>query len=180
MSSEAEDIECFKHIRAVLSWALRQLDLHSVPMEKLAEYLPARKTLGIERRAKMVHIGDVWHLGVFLLNEQGVLFEYGESTRAVPPGHPGHVSVSQEVRRAYRDVAFRSGFPEGSVVNFNATVIELDIDRLRVDAGSLFVKDGAPFVRWRAGVSDDDAMPFEAYVAERLELLVNPPARATD
>lgn len=180
MSTEAEDIACFKHIRQVLAWSLRQLDIHEVPKEHLAEFIPASRVLGFDRRAKLVPVGEVWHLGVFLMNAQGVLFEYGSSTRAVPPGHPGHVSISQEQRREYRDAAFRSGFAEGAVVNFDAKDIDLDIEHLRKSTGGLFVKDGNALVRWRSGVNDDEAMPFETYMAERVELLVNPPTRSTD
>lgn len=180
MSSETEDIATFKQIRAVISWVLESLRNYGPPMEQLGDFVPAKKVLGIQRRAKMLHMGEVWHLGVFLLNSDGGLFEAGSSTRAVAPGHPGHVSVSQEERREQRDAAFRGGFPEGSVVNFGAKALYLDVDFLRKSTGNLFVKNGQPYVRWRPGASDDEAMPFKDYMAERLELLINPPAGATD
>ena len=180
MSQEDLDIATFKHIREVLSWVLTQLTEFQPPREQIASYIPASKFLGIPRKAKMLHVGDAWHLGVFLMAQDGQLFQAGETTRAVAPGHRGHVSNSQEERRGYRDAAFRGPFPEGAVVNFNTYLIELDMNELREGKLVLFVKDGQALVRWRPGVSDDEAMPFKDYMAERLELLLNPPQRATD
>lgn len=180
MSQEDLDVAAFKHIRDVLSWVLTQLTEFQPPREQLADYQPAKRVLGIPRRAKMQHVGDAWHLGLFLLAQDGQLFEAGKTTRAVAPGHPGHVSKSQEERRGYRDAAFRGPFPEGSVVNFDFRKIELDIDELRQSSHALFVKNGLALVRWRPGANDDEAMPFKEYMAERLELLLNPPTRSTD
>lgn len=180
MSQEDLDIATFKHIREVLSWVLTQLDEFQPPREQLADYIPASRFLGIPRRAKMIHVGDAWHLGLFLMAQDGQLFQAGKTTRAVTPGHPGHVSNSQEERRGFRDAAFRGPFPEGSVVNFDTYLIDMDMQELRHSEHALFVKDGVALVRWRPGATDDEAMPFKEYMAERLELLLNPPARATD
>ncbi len=180
MSQEAQDIATFKHIREVLSWVLTQLTEFQPQRELLADYIPASRFLGIPRRARMDRVGEAWHLGVFLMTQDGQLFQAGKTTRAIEPGRPGHVSKVREERREFTDAAWRGSFPSGSVVNFDTYLIEMDMDELRAGKLVLFTKDDQALVRWRPGVSDEDARPFKEYMAERLELLLNPPQGATD
>ncbi|QTX06189.1 hypothetical protein G127AT_06445 [Agromyces archimandritae] len=135
--------------------------------EALAEFVPERRRYSIRRRAKMRPIGRVWRLGVFLLARDGTLLAAGPTTRAVPPGHPNYQSASGEERRAYRAAAFQGPFERGEVVNFAARPLE------PVDAASpLTIVGGEPLVRWSPGAAP---APFDAYLAERVDLLVHPP-----
>ncbi|SEC50305.1 hypothetical protein SAMN04489806_3075 [Paramicrobacterium humi] len=166
-------------ITALLAEARDRLTAASIADEPLADYQGRqRRLLVFVRDSRMVQIDRVWRLGVFLLDHDGALFATGETTRAVDPGWPQHQAASAEVRREYRGAAQRGGFPAGQTVNFNAAPIELDAAALAASTGPLFLRDGAPFVRWSHNVGDEGAIPFERYLAERLELLLHPPEGA--
>ncbi|PYY54672.1 hypothetical protein DEJ16_10010 [Curtobacterium sp. MCJR17_055] len=87
------------------------------------------------------------------------------------------MSVSAEVRRAYRAAAAKGHFAPGDTVNHGATPIPLD-DSLVDGNGTLFVRDGTPRVRWSATAGTD--VPLAAYLDDRVALLVDPPRGATD
>lgn len=126
----------------------------------------------------MVPIGRAWRLGVFLVTADGALLEAGSSTRAVPPGYPGHQSVSAENRRAHRAAAHDGPFVEGETVNFDATAVTFDPDVLARSSGRLFMRDGRALVRWARGSDDDAAADFADYLDGRVQLAVDPPAGA--
>lgn len=180
MTAEQDHLKVFSETRAVLSWVLTQLVEFKPPFEQLADYIHPSKFLGIQRRAKMMKLGEVWHLGIFLLGVDGTLFRAGESVRSEDAIHTGHNSAYKVERREYADAAFRAGYPTGTVVNFNAAHLALDVDALTTPHGPLFIRGTHAYVRWRSGASDDEAVMFKDYMAERLELLLNPPQRATD
>jgi hypothetical protein len=177
---DSADIAAFKEIRSVLSWVLTQVRSFHPEQEELADYLPRSRFLGIPTRAKMVRVGSVWRLGVFLLSDDGLLFQAGEVTRVAEPPHPGHVSAYREERREFMEAALRGGFSVGEVVNFNTFRITLDMDELRQTRRPLFISGPHAYVRWREGAPDSDALLFKNYMAERLELLLNPPKRANE
>ena len=180
MTREADDLAAFSEIRAVLTWVVTQLAEFAPPMEQLGDYVPASTFLGFPRRAKLLHLGEVWRLGIFLINNEGMLFRAGDNTRVVETSHIQHVSTYRTERYELMDAAFRGGFPVGSVVNFNASPVLVDVDSLARPSGPLFSRGPHAFVRWRTGASDDDAVSVADYMTERLELLLNPPEGATD
>lgn len=145
--------------------------------EALAELVPAHRRLGIPIRAKLRPAGRAWRLGVLLLDQDGGVHATGRVTRAVPPGHPGHVAVSQEQRREVRDAAFRGPFAVGESVNYDTA--RIDLAALDGAAGPLFARDGRPLVRWSVSAGDDAARDLEPYLAEQAELLLHPPQGAT-
>ncbi len=170
------DAQVLAGIRAQLDDARNRLSVAGARDEALAEFVPPHRVLSIfPKKAAMVPVGRVWRLGVFLLDRDGRLYATGSTTRAVPPGHPGHQSVSAESRREYRAAAFRGPFPPGETINFDARPIELDGDALQSSRGPLFLRNGSSWVRWSASAGDDAAMAFPAYLAERVDLLLNPP-----
>jgi hypothetical protein len=163
----------------LLTDAAARLRAAGVADEAVAEFEPATRRLGIPRRSRLRPVGRVWRLGVLLLATDGTVRATGSVTRAVPPGHPGHMAVSTEERREVRAAAFRGPFPPGSSVNYDAPVIELTPDGLRGGAGPLLLRDGRVRVRWSLSAGDDAARDLEPYLAERVGLLLDPPRGAT-
>lgn len=180
MTTDDDALAAFKETRAVLSWVLTQLVTFKPPFEQLGDYVAPSTFLGIKRRARMMKVGEVWHLGVFLLGTDGTLFRAGETVRAEDALHSGHNSAYKAERREFANAAFRAGYKPGTVVNFGVSRINLDVDSMHTPDGPLFVRGPHAFVRWRTGAADDEAVLFKDYMAERLELLLNPPAGATD
>lgn len=165
-------------IREALDDAVDRLATAGARDEALAMFVPSRQVLLFTRKARMVPLGRVWRLGVFLLARDGTLHATGSITRAVAPGYPGYQSVSAESRREHRAAAFRGPFQAGEPVNFDASVIELDVASLRSSADPLFLRDDTPLVRWSPTAGDEAAVPFDAYLEDRVSLLLNPPEGA--
>lgn len=180
MNSDADDLAAFGEIRSVLSWVVTQLVRFEPPLEQLGDFVPSSAFMGFTRRAKMLNLGEVWRLGIFLIDREGALLRTGESTRVAETSHIAHMSSYRAERHQLMDAAFRGGFPAGSVVNFNTRPVLLDLDYLAKPGSPLFTRGPHAYVRWRTGASDDEAMLFSDYMAERLELLINPPRGATD
>jgi len=167
--------------RALLDEAARTLRSADVPDEALGEYVEPKAVLGIRREPTMRPLGRVWRIGALLLGSSpetgGRVWATGLITRVTDPGRSQFVSVSAEVRRAYRAAAQKGHFASGDTVNHGATPIALD-GTLVDSPGVLFVADGAPLVRWSPAAGA--AVPLEGYLADRVELLVDPPRGATD
>lgn len=163
-------------LRAALDEAVRRLDAAGARDEALAEFVPRHRRLLITREATLRPIGRVWRLGVLLLDRHSVLRATGEITRATEPGRPAYQSLSAETRRAYRAAAQRGHFAVGETVDWDAPVIDLDPDALSRSTGPLVLRDGRVLVRWSA--ASTATIPFETYLAERVELLANPPQGA--
>jgi hypothetical protein len=178
MMPSSDDERIAAEIRALLGTAMLRLSGANARTEALAEYVPDHRVLLVPRPARLRSMGRVWRLGVFLLGTDGVLFETGQTTRALEPGRPGYQSQSAEQRRAYRAAASRGRFPHGETVNFDAEPVVLDVDELRSSPGRLFVSGDRPRVRWNAAAGDSDAVDLAAYLDDRVELLANPPAGA--
>lgn len=153
--------------------------LADVPDEAVALFEPAHRLLGVPRPARLKPVGRAWRLGVLLLAADGTVRATGSVTRAVPPGHPGHVAASTEERRAVRAAAFRGPFPPGSTVHFDAPEIALTVAGLNGATGPLFLRDDRVLVRWSVSASDDAARDLAPYLAERVALLLDPPQGAT-
>ncbi|GAA2752146.1 hypothetical protein [Amnibacterium kyonggiense] len=153
--------------------------LAALPEDAVAELVPAGRRFGIPRPAKLRPVGRAWRLGVLLLSADGTVRATGAVTRAVPPGHPGHMAASTEARRQIRDAAFRGPFPQGATVHYDAPVLPLTPEALTGSAGPLFLRDGRVRVRWSVSASDDAARDLGPYLDERVGLLLDPPQGAT-
>lgn len=173
MTGRSEDERLEAAIRGAVDGAVERLAAAEAPDEALARFVAARRRFLIPRRAEFVPVGRVWHLGVFLIDRAGALYRTGTTTRAVPPGHPGHQSVSAEVRREYRAAAFRGPFAEGETINFDASPISMDVSALRSSPGPLFIEGDRALVLWNPAATAETAIPFPDYLAERVELLTD-------
>ncbi len=167
--------------RGLLDAAADRLRAAHVRDEALGEYVEPRAVLGIRREPTIRSLGRVWRVGALLVGSSpetaGRVWATGRITRVTDPGRQQFVSVSAEVRRAYRAAAAKGHFDAGDTVNHGATPIPLD--STLVDAeGVLAVVDDVPVVRWSptAGTT----VPLEGYLRDRVDLLVDPPRGATD
>lgn len=184
------------------------LSAAGVTPEALAEYVPdARRLLVFRRPATMQPVGEVWRLGVLLLDTDGGLYALGRATRAAERGRVGYQSLSREERRDLAAAALRGGYAAGTPVNFDATPLPLTVAALHalredtsgsasgsasapstpsappvaMPAGELpiGVYDGEVRVRWRAGAPLEGAATLAQYVRERADLLIHPPLGAS-
>jgi hypothetical protein len=172
------DEEAVGRARGLLAEAAARLSAAGAADEVVAEFEPASRRFGIARRARLLPLGRVWRLGVLLLAPDGSVRATGSVTRAVPPGHPGHVAVSVEERREVRAAAFRA-FPRGTTIDFDAPGIVLTPEGLRSADGPLLLRDGRVLVRWSVSAGPAAARDLEPYLAERVSLLLDPPQGAT-
>jgi hypothetical protein len=180
VSTEDDVLAALGEARAVLGWALTQLVTRSPPSEHLAELIVPNKFLGIQRSGRLRRRGEVWRLGIFLLDANGNLFRAGETVRAENLPHTDHNSAYKAERREIAYAAFRAGYKPGTVVNFGASRINMDVESFASGTGPLFVRGRDVAVRWRIGAPDVEAVLLKDYVAERLGLLLNPPVGSTD
>jgi hypothetical protein len=164
--------------RDAVDRAVRELAAASARTETLAEYVPERRVLGLPRAARMAAIGAVWRLGVLLLDAEGRLYATGRVVRAERPARKSVIAESVAEHRAFRAAAVKGGIPEGATVVFDARPIELDTDAIAAGESPLVFADAADGmvvgVRWNPAFADA-AMPLDAYLAERVELLAHPP-----
>ncbi|MGR0218375.1 hypothetical protein [Agromyces sp. ZXT2-6] len=181
--------EAVARARDAIDRAVRELAAASARTETLAEYVPERRVLGVPRAPRaprMIVIGDVWRLGVLLLDPVGRLYATGRVVRAERPARKSIIAESVAEHRAFRAAAVKGGIPEGATVVFDARPIELDAAALAEAAASATAPvvlatgaDGAPQVAVRWDPAHVDAViPFESYLAERVELLARPPQGA--
>ena len=163
--------------------AAERLRQAGVAPEALAELVPERRVLLVRRAATMRPLGEVWRLGTILLGagEEPTLFAAGRTTRAAVRPHPGNQSISREERRDIAAAALAGGYPEGTSVHFDAVPVPLDAEALGAlgPEHPLGVAGGELRVRWRAGAPLDGAPTLASYLAERVELLADPPQGAS-
>ncbi|MDM7890790.1 hypothetical protein [Curtobacterium caseinilyticum] len=173
--------DAVRRTRELLDAAAARLRDASVRDEALGEYVEPRAVLGIRREPTIRSLGRVWRVGALLLGSSpetsGRVWATGRITRVTDPGRQQFVSVSAEVRRAYRAAATKGHFRDGDTVNHGTVPIPLDASLVGAD-GVLAVVDDEPVVRWSpvAGAT----VPLEAYLRDRIALLVDPPRGATD
>lgn len=167
--------------KALLDDAARALDRADARDEALGEYVEPKGLLGIRRDPTIRSLGRVWRVGALLVGSSpettGRVWATGQITRVTEPGRSQFVSVSAEVRRAYRAAAQKGHFEPGDTVNHSVTPIALD-ETLVDSPGVLFVEDDVPMVRWSPTAGA--AVPLEGYLTDRVALLVDPPKGATD
>lgn len=165
--------------RDAVDRAVRALILASARTETLAEYVPGRRVLGMPRAPRMSAIGPVWRLGVLLLDADGRLYATGRVIRAERAVRKSVTAESVAEQRAYRAAAIKGGLPEGATVVFDAEPIALDADALAAGAasGPLVMRGDEVLVRW-SPTQPDALIPLEAYLRDRVDLLVSPPQGA--
>lgn len=177
--NESAQIEAFRRIRAAVDAALAALEPHPELLEVIADFVPAHRKFGIPRAARMLPIARAWRLGVLLLRNDGNLVQASEVTRSIEPPKGGHNSAYRDQRQVFTAAAFRARLPEGTVVNFNTTPISLDAAELQREESLVFARDNEVWIRWANRAGRDGLMPFDAYLRERVELLLHPPQGAT-
>ena len=148
--------------------------LTDAPREALGQLREPRRVFGFTRAARIVRVGDAWHLGVLLLGVDALLAT-GEVIRARQEAPRGFTAESQRRRAELAAAARRGGFAEGETVHIGWRMLEPDAVSQGAASDPLVVIDGTPSVRWSAG---GGYVPLEAYLRERIELLTHPPAGA--
>jgi hypothetical protein len=148
--------------------------LAGAPREALGELVVPRRILGVQRAARVERRGAAWHLGVLLLTDDAVLAT-GDVVRARQEARRGYTAESQRRRAELAAAARRGGFAEGETVHVGWRMLQpAALDRGE-GTGPLAVADGVVHVRWSA---TGGLMPLEAYLDERISLLLNPPPGA--
>lgn len=175
----ADAAEAVTRARDAVERAVRALAEASARTETLAEYVPGRRVLGMPRAPRMSAIGPVWRLGVLLLDADGRLYATGRVIRAERAVRKSVTAESAAEQRAYRAAAIKGGLPEGATVVFDAEPIALDADALAAAAasGPLVMRGDEVLVRW-SPAQPDALIPLEAYLRDRVDLLVSPPQGA--
>jgi hypothetical protein len=167
MLQEMDDLEV---ARIAVTRAFARLEASGARDEILATAVHRRL-----RGDTFVPIERVWRLGVLLLGRSGTLYATGTTFRVDELKHDNHQSNLAATRRERRAAAIRAGFPPGETVNVDASPIELDAGLAGSDGPVILSPDGVQ-VRWSA--TSAVLTGFESYVAERAELLADPPAGA--
>ncbi|MGV8880556.1 MAG: hypothetical protein ACOH19_00225 [Rhodoglobus sp.] len=145
-------------LRELLESTVVAIDRAGIPDEALATLKKPRFSA-----PKFVSEGRAWRLGVLLIDRQARLYRTGEVTRAVEPLRGvANKSAEAEARRELRRAAARGKFPEGEVVNFGHSIIEVT-----EDSDPVRFTDGAALVRWN---SSGHWRPLAGYLTERISL----------
>ncbi|HWM16163.1 MAG TPA: glutaminase [Microbacterium sp.] len=148
--------------------------LAAAPREAIGELREPRRVLGIGRAPRVVRRGTAWHIGVLLLTDEAVLAT-GEIIRARQEAPRGFSAESQRRRAELAGAARRGGFAEGEPVHIGWTVLDADAVDRGGASGPLALRAGVPSVRWSAA---GGYIALAAYLDERIELLLAPPAGA--
>jgi hypothetical protein len=119
-------------------------------------------------RAKLRPVGEVWRLGALCLAADGALFATGEVIVVTEPTHPNHRNELALERNELRALLRRAGLPAGATAVLDARPLDLDAPEPPLVATG----DGLG-VLWAAGGA---SIPFDAYLAERVRLLIEPTA----
>lgn len=159
--------------RACLDEAVQALHAGHVADEALARWVQPKRVLGVARPPALKPLGRVWRLGVLLLGHDGALYGTGINTRVTEPGRPQNLHLAVEERRAYREAALKAGYAIGEVVNHDVTPINLAT--IQDATGPVVIDGNVLCVRWSPA---GGLVPFEDYVAERVELALHPPEGA--
>jgi len=123
-------------------------------------------------RTKLRPAGEVWRLGALCLDADGGLWATGDVLVVTAPTHPNFRSQLALERNELRRVLVRAGIPVGATAVLEARPLDL-----AAPEPPLVALDDDVGVQWIAGAPP---APLAAYLAERVELLIHPPTRATD
>lgn len=153
-----------RHVVAETVAALRNA---GVPAETRVAAL--RGAFGRER---LRVVGEVWRLGALCLDADGGVWATGDVLVVTRPTHPNHRSAAALERNELRGALLKAGVREGATAVVDARPLDLDAPEpplvpLGPGLGVLWTPGGA-------------AVPLDAYLRERAELLIHPPAGATD
>ncbi len=162
--------------------AVATLSARDARTETLAEYVPERRVLGIPLAAKMQPIARVWRLGVLLLDADGGVLGTGQVVRAERPARRSITAEAVAEQRALRAAAVKGGIAEGETVNFGARRVDFDELARTGASGPLVLSDeygagGKVLVRWST-TQPDALIDLASYLADRVELLADPPSGA--
>lgn len=174
--------------RAAVDAAAARLRASGARSEVLADFVPERRVLGLPKAARMRCLGRVWRLGSLLVAADddatalAPLFALGRVVRAEPPARRSVVANAVAEHRAFRVAAVKGGIAPGETVDFDATPLRLDGTDWDASADAsasaapspLVLRDGELLVRWNPAQPDALA-PLGRYLAERVELFVDPP-----
>jgi hypothetical protein len=153
--------------------------LADAPREALGELVMPRRILGVARAPRIERRGAAWHLGVLLLTDDAVLAT-GDIIRARQEARRGYTAESQRRRAELAAAARRGGFAEGETVHIGWRPLALDA----VETGTFSKHESTgPLIRTGEGLgvrwsASGAPVPLEAYVAERVALLLDPPSGA--
>ncbi len=151
---------------ALIDDARRRLAAAQAPRERLGVRQEGRRLLGFGRAARILPVGEAWHVGVLLIADHEV-FATGEVLRARAEAVRGYTAESQRARSERAAAAFRGGFAEGEPVHLDWTAVDL----ARVDGGAA----SGPLAGGAGGVTVAFAtgarMPLSAYLDDRIALL---------
>jgi hypothetical protein len=141
------------------------------------EALGARRTPGriLRRSPRITPAGSAWRVGVLLLVPHGEVLAVGEVLRAAPEVRRGYSAESARARAATRAAAVRGGFRPGETVHVGWQRLDLDAVARGEASGPLRVVDGTPVIRWSSAGA---LMPLDAYLRDRVALLLAPPEGA--
>lgn len=178
MNETAPGADAHPETARLLAAATARLAAEGARDEVLAEYIPPRRVLLIQRESTMRPLGRVWRVGPILLARDGAVYATGEITRAVDPLWPGYQSVSAERRRDYRGAAFRSRIADGDTVNHGAPRLALDEATLSGGTGPIFLREGQPLITWSASLGRAAAAELSGFLDDRISLLLAPPPGA--
>ncbi len=160
--------------RVAVDQAVAALAAAGARDEALAEFEAERRRLGIRRAPRMVPVGRVWRLGALLLGPSAELYGTGRVVIAEQPAHRSVIAASIGEHRAFQAAAVRGGYRVGETVDFDAVPIDLGALAETGESGPLVLHDGAVMVRW-SPTQPGMLAELTAYLADRVELLVNPP-----
>jgi hypothetical protein len=122
-------------------------------------------------RAKLRPVGEVWRLGALCLGADGALFATGDVLVVTEPTHPNHRNALALERNERRALLRKAGLPVGATAVMDARPLDLDVPE-----PPLVMTETGLGVLWTVGGA---AIPFEAYLTERVDLLIHSPSSAT-
>ena len=144
-------------------------DVVAAAVEKLRDAgAPTETRIAVLRgafgRTKLRPAGAVWRLGALCLAEDGALFATGDVLVVTEPTHPNHRNQLALERNELRALLRRAGVPVGATAVLDARPLDLDAPE-----SPLVATEGGLGVLWTTGGA---SIPFDRYVAERVDLLV--------
>lgn len=118
-------------------------------------------------RTKLRAVGEVWRLGALCLAADGAVFATGDVIVVTEPTHPNYRNELAVARNELRVLLRRAGLPMRSTAVVDARPLDLQAPEPPLVA----TPDGLGVI-WTAGGA---VIPLEAYLTERVDLVVNPP-----